>query len=356
MTADGVAGERAPAPTGGWPASLPVPMILGLCDRVLGEIGRRGHLFAWLRPPGPGTDDWLVVDSYYPSNRLVVVCREQPAAHDHLYAELVPSHGLQLLALTPKELGGGPADAELALKALIAELALPSRRPAAPEPQKEVRIGESAIARVTGSFARLAAPARIEPPRAPRSRAAAAERGARFVAARSALPRREPAIVRRPLGRQPPAARTSPPRPVSRSTPRAIVIPRTRTRILRSAAPVPNIAPVGLLVGVALAAVLCAEMYFGIGKVMLDGGRWLLGFGILLDACSRTLGTVAAGRVRRPDWAWGCVIGGSPVVAAFALFRSEGAVSTEPAPLAGLISVLAALVIAIALLAAAVGI
>ncbi len=135
MTADGVAGERGPGLIEGWPASLPLSMILGLCDRVLCEVGRRDHLFAWLRPPGPGTDDWLVVDSYYPSKRLVVVCREQPTAHDHLYAELVPSHGLHLLALTPRELGGDPADVELALRALIAELELPFRQAAAPEPQ-----------------------------------------------------------------------------------------------------------------------------------------------------------------------------------------------------------------------------
>jgi hypothetical protein len=271
-------------------------MILGLCDRLLGEVGRRGHLFAWLRPPGPGSDDWLVVDSYYPSNRLVVVCREQPSAHDHLYGELIPLHGLRLLELAPAELGGDPVAVETALRALIAELALPPRRSAVAASRGDDASGESAFARVSGAFAQVAASAPIEAPRRVRTRAAAAERDGGSLAA------------------------------------------------------------AGLLVGAALALALCVELYFGVAKVMLDGGRWLLGLGILLDACSRLLGTVAAGRVRAPDWAWACVIIGSPAVAVFALFRAEGPVSAEPAPLAGLISLAAMTIVAIAVLASALGI
>jgi hypothetical protein len=79
----------------------------------------------------------------------------------------------------------------------------------------------------------------------------------------------------------------------------------------------------------------------------------LLAFGLALDACSRGLGTIAAGRDGSSEWAWWCALGGSPVVAWFALFQQRGPVRTEPAPLAGLIAILALVVLAVALLAAA---
>jgi hypothetical protein len=74
----------------------------------------------------------------------------------------------------------------------------------------------------------------------------------------------------------------------------------------------------------------------------------LLGFGLALDACSRVLGTVAARRANEPGWAWACVLVGCPTVASFATFGREGPVVTEPAPLAGLVAVLAGLLIALA--------
>jgi hypothetical protein len=109
----------------------------------------------------------------------------------------------------------------------------------------------------------------------------------------------------------------------------------------------------GALAGFALAAVLVAEVYAGVARAGFDSGHVLLAFGLALDACSRGLGTIAAGRDGSSEWAWWCALGGSPVVAWFALFQQRGPVRTEPAPLAGLIAILALVVLAVALLAAA---
>ena len=109
----------------------------------------------------------------------------------------------------------------------------------------------------------------------------------------------------------------------------------------------------GVFAGLALAAVLLAEVYAGVARAGFDSGHVLLAFGLALDACSRGLGTIAAGREGSSEWAWWCALGGSPVVAWFALFQQDGPVRTEPAPLAGLIGVLALVVLAVALAAAA---
>src|SRR6478752_1555369 len=105
------------------PHAAAVSATLSLCDRALGEVGRRSHRFAWLRAPGGGPREWIPVDAYYPVNRLVVVCGERSVEDDAVFAELVPAHGLRLLELDPAELGavgtGGafedPAAAEQAL-------------------------------------------------------------------------------------------------------------------------------------------------------------------------------------------------------------------------------------------------
>lgn len=109
----------------------------------------------------------------------------------------------------------------------------------------------------------------------------------------------------------------------------------------------------GVLAGLALAAVLVAEVYAGVARSGFDSGNVLLAFGLALDACSRGLGTIAASRQGSSDWAWWCALGGSPVVAWFALFQEGGPVRTEPAPLAGLIGILALVVLGVAALAAA---
>ena len=123
MMADGPAQELA---TGA---------ILELCDKVLGEVGRRSHRFSWLRAPGGGADAWLPVDAYYPRHRLVVLCHRERAPYDHLIAQLVPEHGLRLLELSPVELGGDPAIAEPVLRRMIARLPEPPSR----EPAEEAR-------------------------------------------------------------------------------------------------------------------------------------------------------------------------------------------------------------------------
>jgi hypothetical protein len=107
--------------------------ILALCDRVLGEAGRRRHLFGWLRAPGSAAEDWLPVDAYYPRNRIVVVCREEPEPHDGVFAELVPAHGLQLLWLGTDALAGDPQLVQQRVERLVSALLATRRRPE-PEP------------------------------------------------------------------------------------------------------------------------------------------------------------------------------------------------------------------------------
>jgi hypothetical protein len=76
----------------------------------------------------------------------------------------------------------------------------------------------------------------------------------------------------------------------------------------------------------------------------------LLGLAIALEACSRVLGTIAAERAGRRGWALACAIVGAPAVAWFALLRPSGRIEAEPAPLAGLLAVLAGVVAVIGLL------
>jgi hypothetical protein len=266
--------------------------VLTVCDRVLGEVGRRQHLFSWLRAPGSASGDWLPVDAYYPSRRLVVVCRDRPAEHEQLFEELIPAHSLRLLRLTAGELGADRAEAELRVRDAVSRLQLPPQRVHQPSGDGEESPRESPMSRVSASFAQAAAP----PVRA------------RRVASRAAL-----AAERRAA---------------------------------------PSLA-LGLTVGVALALALGLELYFGVGSLALNGSHWVLAIGLAFDCCARAVGTVAAGRANQPDWAWWCLIGGSPAVAAFTLFGPEGRLTTEPGPIAGLISVLAIGVITLALVGAA---
>jgi hypothetical protein len=126
----------------------------------------------------------------------------------------------------------------------------------------------------------------------------------------------------------------------------------TRAALAAERQAAPSLA-VGMTVGLALAVVLIAELYFGVGGLAMNGGHWVLAFGLAFDCCARVLGTVAAGRAGKPEWAWWCVIGGSPAVAAFTLFGSEGRLTTEPGPIAGLISVLAITLVLLAVVGAA---
>jgi hypothetical protein len=226
-------------------AELEVSEVLDLCDRALGEPGRRRHLFTWLRRPGAGPEEWLPVDAYYPSHRLVVVWREQPSASDSMLADQVPAHGLRLLQLSPAVLDADPA---ASVRRMISDLS--------PAPQPEL------------------------PKAAPR---ASSGRAPRY----------------------------------------------------------------GLGLGLALALALFIELYLGVAHGALDHGHFVLAFALAIDACARVSGVVAARRAAAPDWAWGCVLLGSPLVLAF--WRSEQA-TAEPAPLAGQLAVVALLAFVLALL------
>src|ERR1700733_3399401 len=220
--------------------------LLSICDHVVGEVGRRSHMFAWLRVPGSGSGadhrQWLSVDAYYPRARLVVMCRTAPGPHDALYRQLIPAHGLGLLTLDPEELGDDPAEVQAALEASI------SGRNFSPAP--------------------VAA-------QAPRNRSAERTRSAE---------------------RSRSAERTRSPERTSSADWTAVTVERT---------PVPAAVQQGLgvVVGMALAVGLMVELYLAVVAVGLQDGRPLLGLAIALEACSRGLGTVAAERAGERGWA-----------------------------------------------------
>ena len=252
-----------------------------MCDHLLGEAGRRHHMFTWLRAPDAGTGEWLAVDAYYPRSRLVVMCRARPGPHDALYRELVPAHGLGLLTLDPTVLGN---DREAVRRTLAAKFADLEQAPR------------------TGRTADTAdRPAQRERPRQTAVQAAAD-------AADHPAPEWTPVKVERT------------------SVPRGLV------------------QAVGVLAGLAFAALLIAELYLGVIKVAFGDGRLVLGLAILLEALSRTLGTVAAERAGRRGWACTSAIVGAPVVAWAALAPRPGRIEAEPAPLAGRLAVLAGVI------------
>jgi hypothetical protein len=275
MTADRLANglrEPEPAATERESGVRSTATILATCDRLLNEVGRRRHMFAWLRAPGSAAGEWLAVDAYYPRARLVVMCRSAPGPHDALYRELVPTHGLGLLMLDPASLGGNPAEVKATLSRKLFE--------------------------------------------------------------REHL--------------SPGAARAE--RPTPRTEKRAEPVPTwTRVKVERAAVAPALEQGVGMALGLGLAAILIVEIYLDVAYVFA-GDRFVLAFAIALEACSRALGTVAAARAGERAWAAGCAIGGAPVVAWFALLRRSGRVEVEPAPLAGVLAVLAGLVALIALL------
>jgi hypothetical protein len=252
---------------------LETSTILSMCDRILGEVGRRAHMFGWLRAPGAGTDQWLAVDAYYPRSRVVVMCRPSPAPHEAIYRERIPAHGLGLLTLDPAALGDDPAAVEAALAAKISDGHKPAPRPAS-------------------------RPARPSP---------SSDAGQEWTSVK----------VRR--------------------TP---VAPAVQQGL-------------GVLAGLVLTLALVAEIFLAVVVVGLQAGRPLLGLAIALDSGSRGLGTVAAERAGTRGWASACAVGGSPVVAWFALSSRADGAEVEPAPLAGLLALLAG---GLALLALLIGI
>jgi hypothetical protein len=248
--------------------------ILSICDHVVGEVGRRSHMFAWLRVPGSGAGadhpQWLSVDAYYPRARLVVMCRTAPGPHDALYRQLIPAHGLGLLTLDPEALGDDPAEVQAALEA-----------------------------RISGRNFSLASVSS----QAPRNRSAERTRSAEW----------------------------------------------TPVTVERTPVPAAVQQGLGVVVGMALAVGLMVELYLAVVAVGLQAGRPLLGLAIALEACARGLGTVAAERAGERGWACACAIGGAPVVAWFALAPRPRRAEAEPAPLAGLLALLAGVIALVAL-------
>jgi hypothetical protein len=112
----------------------------------------------------------------------------------------------------------------------------------------------------------------------------------------------------------------------------------------------------GMLIGLALVIVLAAESLILVVLVALGHGHPVLAFGFALDACARALGTIAAAREGDHAQAWSCILIGSPGVLNYVLLGPDGAVETEPGPQAGVVSVLAIGVVAIALLGSLIGI
>ena len=105
-----------------------------------------------------------------------------------------------------------------------------------------------------------------------------------------------------------------------------------------------------------LGGIAALELYLGVARLGIDAGLWGLAIGLAIDACARILGAVAARRANAPTAAWRSAILGSPGVALFTLFGSDGPLAVDPAPLAGLLSVLAILLTGAALLAVVLGI
>lgn len=261
--------------TDGERRGIPAPTILAMCDRLIGEVGRRRHMFSWLRVPGSAAEEWLAVDAYYPRARLVVVCRTAPGAHDELYREQIPAHGLGLLTLDPSLMGDDEAAVEAALAARIFDLEHVPR------------------------------PAAVKASPAPRAPAA------------------------------------DPPGPSPSWSP---------VKVERTAVAPAVEQGLGLVVGLALSAILIVEVYLGVVEVAFSAGRVMLGFAIALEACSRAIGSVAAARSGARGWACLCAIGGAPFVAWFAFRGRSGWAEVESAPLAGLLAGLAVLLILLALL------
>jgi hypothetical protein len=273
MTADSPAQTtREPVPGRSERAALglPAPTILSMCDSLLGEAGRRHHMFTWLRAPGAGAGEWLAVDAYDPRARLVVICRSGPGPHDSLYRELIPAHGLGLLTLDPAALGTDRETVEASLARKFLD-----------------RSGDAARGRSR--------------PSAPRA-----------------------------------AARNAP-------APEWTPIKVEHTPVARGL-----VQAVGIVAGLAFAALLIVELYLGVIKVAFDDHRLLLGLAIVLELLSRALGTVAAERAERRGWACACAIVGAPVVAWVMLLRRPR-IDVEPAPLAGLLALLAGAVAVLAL-------
>jgi hypothetical protein len=307
MTGDLAGVEGVPALAGGSspPSAAPAPTsvavppsaatLLNRCDAQLGEIGRRMHRFSWLRAPGAPIEQCLVVDAYYPGNRIVVICGSQTDEERALCQELIPTHGLRLLTLQPEQFTDDPAQTAQLLSEMLGRLAA-----ARPRPQEPVRAYVAPPSAPRASASSTAAPASA-PPTTPLGAASAAAQRARVSA--------DPAASAAESGADERSAREQ----------------RERA---------------GMVLGVSLLVVTVAELMIFVAILGFGDGHPLLAIGFALDASARVLGTIAFARDGDDDRAWGCVIIGSPAVVNSTLL-GESTVSTEPAPLAGALGAIA---------------
>jgi hypothetical protein len=145
--------------------------------------------------------------------------------------------------------------------------------------------------------------------------------------------------------------------PAARARAEAIERALARGRAQHEATPPPAPTQIGfdsmkLGLGVTLVCVLLVEVLGGVFALSLANGYVMLAFGLALDACARTLGTVAAARTGKgwgPGWSWSCALLGSPAVVAFAFYDDGTLVDTDLAPLAGPIAAFAIVCIVIGL-------
>jgi len=100
----------------------------------------------------------------------------------------------------------------------------------------------------------------------------------------------------------------------------------------------------GLGFGVILIVIVLLEAYLGLVRLAADDGDVVLGFGLVLDAAARVLGSMQA-RQR-----WSCLLGGSPQVARLA-FDDSG--QDGPARETGVLALVACAAVVLGLLLAA---
>jgi hypothetical protein len=276
---------------GGTPsASVDPTAVLDRLDSQLGEIARRQHRFAWLRDPGSG--EWLVVDAYYPGNRVVVILTEDRRLMS-LCGDLVPRNGLFLVALSAAEV---TEDASALISQLRTRLEIQGW-----VPRSDLRRGQ--------------------PPPAP-----AAPTGPAPVLAPAPRPTDAPSGPARSDGDDfevPAGVRIRTPRP--------------------TAPPRPGASPAeGIGIGITLVLAVVLELAAGGGLVGLGAGDYVLGFGCVLDACARVLGLVVASQNADLDAAWTSVIFGSP-----ALWGLKDSEQSDLAPVARVTAILAGLMVAL---------
>ncbi len=102
----------------------------------------------------------------------------------------------------------------------------------------------------------------------------------------------------------------------------------------------------GLKLGAALVVAVVIELYVGFVKIGLGDGDVILGFGLLLDACARTVGMIAGAVAGDLDGAWTSVLFGSPALWSLG---DEDFTGNEPAKAARLTAIAAAIVVAFGL-------